>query len=249
MVFTHTTNKSVAIKSAEKHIKLAESFCSLPSDEILQVLWTENLRGLWELSRQHCINLGELFLGNYFDCTEIFVDVENLAKIDLLIHDVSDNQALGYLRLYRLIKHFFKKVKSGLPIKVSSPEELLLAIAKEDREHLFISLLRQNYKEIKSSKIQEIAKKFGEYFDTPLEKRSGEIRQHQSLKNNFLSLAEKKLKQSSIKGYRLFEDYETAIKYYWLAVEKLMSYRNEEGKYLGDFIYMDGQTKILSYGR
>lgn len=252
--YSHLTEKELKrtdITAIQKYMDIAELFFNLPGDELKALAYTEDLENFWEKSRRTNADIGRLFIGNQLNAIEEFIDISGLDAPGQAYFDVIDSISKTYIRLYRLIRHLFKKIRKKLSNEYATPEHLLQALVKDGRESSFVNLIQQDYVEYKPREIGAWARKISVYSETGhnyVGKRTPLGVITASLGNEVFLLIEKTLKRDK-KARLLARDYNSAREYYWDCLADFATYRTKDGKTVRDSTWKDGQFRIHSYGR
>jgi hypothetical protein len=253
--YLHRSNTKLNIlelKRLQRYINLAAIFFDLPSEELKNLAYTEDLEKLWIIARKTNADIGRLFIGNCLDSVEEFLDITDLNAIEQLGFDVLDSIAKRYLRLYKLVRHLFRKVKSKLSTEYKTPDELFEAILKSDKDGFFVNLIQENYVEYNPAKIEKLARNSDVYLLTDWKSFNKNKTLHPISNDSptieFLLLVQDSLIRDK-KARMLARDYNSAVKYYWDCMAELMSYRNKDGKLMRDWTYKNGHIQYYTYGR
>lgn len=252
--YLHLTEKKLEqteLKTIQKYMSIAEFFFELPSNELKSLAFTEDLEKFWVGARRTNADIGRLFIGNQLNAVEEFIDIDGLNASGQVYFDLIDSISKRYIRLHKLIRHSFKKIKKNLSNKYATPEDLFFALAKNERELPFVNLIQQDYVEYIPRKIEIFARKISVYSatghnytqeKTPL----GVI--PASITDEVFQLIEKTLKRDR-RARSLARDYNSARESYWDCLADFMSYRDKDGRLVRDLTYKDGQICFHSYGR
>ena len=239
------------LRAIQTHVELTEEFFKLPGEELKDFLYTEDLENFWCEMRQWSIDIGWFFFGNYLNCVEDILDTTKLNAVQKLKYDFADAVADKYLKLYNLVKHCFKKIKTKLSTKYENPEQLFIAIVKYKQEAAIVNLIQADYFSFEPSKLEKITKNFDVTLDTHGEEikdvQLSEIKKSPELE--FFYLIEKHVLNKDEKAKKLSSYYETASDFCRDRLADIASYRNSKKKLLSSLTYNHGQIRTHDYGR
>ncbi|NJM72577.1 MAG: hypothetical protein HC862_21850 [Scytonema sp. RU_4_4] len=126
----------------DKGFKLAIALCSRPSEKLLEVAYTEDLKDFWYDLRIFNFYIGIYFLTSYLKIVE---PKTNIPSDDELTEEFIYYEGKRYCEMWNIINLIFPFLKKLFPKILINPQALFIYIIKEEGESLFTEVLIKNF--------------------------------------------------------------------------------------------------------